>query len=339
MKKLMLGLLVGVGLMGVVMPLMMVDEVRAQDAIKEGDIDEKFTFDIQPLEEGKFGLPDVVGGAKNAGTAEVLIKSGLKKVFETGRILLGSVAVLFLIYGGIKLGSSQGEEGVKKAREIIQDAVVAMVLITAAPMMVDVFFQGGSGETGEIGGQQVEEFWKGAGEGSLSGGEEALYLQMIAIIDFIMLLLIPIFIGMIIYFGALNIFSIGDVEWLKKQRKGLLWGLGGLGLVLMSKSIVAVFFGKTLSGGAIETNEGIDMSLISVEIVGVINFLLSLAGIAALAMMIWTGYQMLMAGDNKDEFEKGKKQIGFIVIGIVIMLSSYLIVNTLVSNEVLIPVT
>ena len=65
-------------------------------------------------------------------------------------------------------------------------------------------------------------------------------------------------------------------------------------------------------------------------IANVINFLLGFSGIICLLFMVWGGVQMLLSGGNPDAIKKGKGTISNALLGLAIVLGSYLIINIVV---------
>lgn len=66
----------------------------------------------------------------------------------------------------------------------------------------------------------------------------------------------------------------------------------------------------------------------------VINILLGLAGIAATILIIVAGTRWILAGGNEEQITKSKDTIKGSVIGIIIVLSAFVIVNFLVDRLV-----
>ena len=66
-------------------------------------------------------------------------------------------------------------------------------------------------------------------------------------------------------------------------------------------------------------------------IVGVINWMLILAGILAVVALIYSGIMYITAGGNADQAAKAQKNITWAVIGIVIILLSLAIVNWVIN--------
>lgn len=63
----------------------------------------------------------------------------------------------------------------------------------------------------------------------------------------------------------------------------------------------------------------------------IVNFALSFLGLAATVMMIYGGVLYVMSRGEEGEVEKGKKTMTYSLIGIVIILSSFAIVNTVIN--------
>jgi hypothetical protein len=77
---------------------------------------------------------------------------------------------------------------------------------------------------------------------------------------------------------------------------------------------------------------GSSTSSISNTIVSVIkNILLPLAGIIAVLFIIIGGYQYMTSGANEELAESGKKTLQNSIIGLVIVILSYIIVNVVIN--------
>ena len=79
-----------------------------------------------------------------------------------------------------------------------------------------------------------------------------------------------------------------------------------------------------------ETNAG-DIGLDD-KIAMVINILLGLAGVIATIYVIVAGTQWIMAGGNEEQVTKAKDTIKSAVIGIGVVLASYIIVNFVIKE-------
>lgn len=59
-----------------------------------------------------------------------------------------------------------------------------------------------------------------------------------------------------------------------------------------------------------------------------IKAILGIIGGLALVMMIWGGFQWLTAAGNKEKIDSGSKTMLWAIVGLIITLSSYLLVDT-----------
>ncbi len=61
----------------------------------------------------------------------------------------------------------------------------------------------------------------------------------------------------------------------------------------------------------------------------IINFPLYFLGLIAMSVLIYSGYQYVISFGEEDKVDKAKKAITYAIIGIIIILLSYAVVNTL----------
>ncbi len=81
-------------------------------------------------------------------------------------------------------------------------------------------------------------------------------------------------------------------------------------------------FGKELAG---ETS-------LRQAIIKVINFVLTFIGVLAVAVIIFAGFRLIISGGDDGAKEKAQKMIIYAIVGIIIVLLSYAIVNTVIKN-------
>lgn len=106
------------------------------------------------------------------------------------------------------------------------------------------------------------------------------------------------------------------------------------GMFTSTDTGVVSFTDVNLKGGIrAPTPEGYDSSLTQVKsgrefVVKVVNYALGFLGLFAVLMVIYGGFLYLSSAGESDGPEKGKKTIMYAVIGIIIIMGSYAIVNT-----------
>jgi hypothetical protein len=62
------------------------------------------------------------------------------------------------------------------------------------------------------------------------------------------------------------------------------------------------------------------------------SYLVGIAGTISVVMIMWGGYQWIMGGVSEDQKGKGKKTLTYAVIGLIITLLSWVIVNVIQVN-------
>lgn len=66
-------------------------------------------------------------------------------------------------------------------------------------------------------------------------------------------------------------------------------------------------------------------------VITILNFVLSFLGILAVAMIIYGGFLYVSSAGNQEKTDQGKKIVTYAVIGIVIILISFALVNTVLT--------
>lgn len=99
-----------------------------------------------------------------------------------------------------------------------------------------------------------------------------------------------------------------------------------LGVEVLAQSGFGV--NKGIVPGEIVAATGGEDSLIDLLRV-IINYFLGFLGILCLAIIIYGGFMFVTAGINEQGAETGKKILTYAVIGIIVILLSFVIVNTL----------
>jgi len=94
-----------------------------------------------------------------------------------------------------------------------------------------------------------------------------------------------------------------------------------------------IFRGKGLYGGAAIVEEHLDDGVskegdIKELIIGWTNFLLSIAALLAVVAIVWAGFLYITAAGDDSRMETAKKIVIWVIVGILLILAAYAIVNT-----------
>lgn len=103
------------------------------------------------------------------------------------------------------------------------------------------------------------------------------------------------------------------------------WRFGGALCALAALAFPAL--ARALSIDNVGASIGLAAPNFSVLLVNLVNWILGLLGVIAVAMIILGGFQWLISGGNEDSVTAAKKTIGNAVIGIIVVLLAWAVVH------------
>ncbi|TSC78983.1 MAG: hypothetical protein G01um101425_829 [Candidatus Peregrinibacteria bacterium Gr01-1014_25] len=211
------------------------------------------------------------------------------------RVSFVGIALLMFVYYGIQLMLARQQESVQsEAKSAYEMAIFGCVLVMLASMIVETFTPG-------IPGAFIKP--------------EPLITGLTAVIFYFKAALTAVVIMRITIQGVRLVLLEGQAEGeMEKQKKQFFNSLLGVGLVLLANAIVAAAYPGARSG------------ILATEIVGFANFLLVLAGGAAVLAFIAAGVMMIVSFDESLK-DRAKKTMFTTVLAIVVILTSYVLVN------------
>lgn len=131
--------------------------------------------------------------------------------------------------------------------------------------------------------------------------------------------------------GAIMVLvSAGSPETVEKGKKAITMAIVGLTIGIAAPSIlkeIANAVGWGCPEGATDCGTLTDALNFSDIALNVLSFLLGIAGILAMIMLVIGGIMYLTSAGDEDRVEQGKKTFKYAVIGIVVIMSSMIIVR------------
>ncbi len=248
----------------------------------------------------------------------LLSKSGERQITEVTRAvvntiknLIAGIAVIWIVYAGARMMFAQGDENVitEQKRSIIY-GLIGLVTILLAGRGIDYLY----GPAGAIRTELT--------------ADQGFTNEIYGLVLFIKALIGTIAILFIIVSGGKMLFAAGEEQEISKQKKSLLWIGIGLILIAIDQIIVEqIFIIPTQQSDQIKSNNIVSL----INTVGsVFQFLLGFVGLIAFGALIYGAATMIMNYGNDEMVEKSKKIIKNAIIGILVILSAYTIVATLV---------
>ncbi|OGJ55694.1 hypothetical protein A3D88_04200 [Candidatus Peribacteria bacterium RIFCSPHIGHO2_02_FULL_52_16] len=110
-----------------------------------------------------------------------------------------------------------------------------------------------------------------------------------------------------------------------KAKKRLLYGFVGIAIVLLAHLMVAAAFPDTVAVAGLPAQGG-DSSIVSIELVGIANFMLAFFALIAVIAIIVAG-AMLVVSVNESLKDKAKNIVKTTVIALAVILAAFAIVN------------
>lgn len=244
------------------------------------------------------------------------INDTLFAIINWFRYILGIVATIWVVWEGYQMLSA-GEDDSKftNAKKSIVWGVIGLVIsFLIEPAVRTVLYGGGGGLTP---GQAILDPATATAVGRT---------QLQGFMNWIKTMLGIIAVAMIIITGLKAMFSLGGEDETKKQKTNITWIVIGILIIIFND--ILVNFG-IYGDPHLENNKPVfvrDANRIITEFGGFIGWGLTFFATIAISGMVYGGYKMLI--DNKPD--EGKKIIQFIVIGIVLVLTSYALVRTVI---------
>ena len=279
---------------------------------------------------------------------------GIAKYFQTEaraiftylKYIAGAFALLFIFMAGAHMISASGnEENIEKEKKYLIHAITAFVVLLVVEQFIFGFiYPSTTGDAKGITSPECVEFMQSvtnsggkadlteAPEGCLSAS--ALGTQgsalIIKIVKFFTSLIGSIAVFFVVYSGVAIISSFGNEEYLTKHKKTLFWSLAGLVLILLSYTLVNEFFfvvDKTSGDAEIVTAVGV------ATLANVTNFLATFIGVFSVISIIVAGILWVANFGNTEVAEKSKKVILGAIVGVILSVAAFAIVNSLIAGD------
>lgn len=223
-------------------------------------------------------------------------------VEAAGRSLVTVVSVLMLVRAAAKMIGSTSDDKMEEGRRSVLTTVMGIILVNLSYAMVTAFW--------------------GQGEADLSGGAQKLNQEILGLVHWAQVLVGILAVLMIVVSAFKVIASFGKDDAADEMRRGVLGGGVGVFLIVFETLILNAIGGA--NGSASPTG------LISLVMTGVGRLMIYIATLAVI-VIIYGGIMMLLRPGSDEQYEKTKALIGRVVIGLIIILFSYFVINFITS--------
>jgi hypothetical protein len=254
---------------------------------------------------------DEIFASQSAGERQ--LRDIVRDVVVVMRNLVGGLAIIWIIISGIRMVLAGGDESaISEQRRSITYAFVGLIIILLLERLIDIIY----GPAGVVRTELTAE------------ATAAFSVEVYSLISYIKAIIGTIAILMIVVSGLRTIFTYGEEEGITKQRKAILWIGIGLILLFVNKAIIEQIFIMP-----VQTHDQISASNVTaiINTFGqVMQFILGFVGLIALGTLVYGAGFMLINYGNEELVKESKKIIKNAIIGIIVIISAYTIVATLV---------
>lgn len=268
------------------------------------------------------------------GGGEVALSRVIFRVIDIFRYIISGVAVIFVILAGVKLITQSQDDG-KTQLNVIRDIVAGIITMNIAGEVVNRVF-GTVGDKEAVTNPSTMEFlstFKGA-DAAKAVPFQFSETVVFPLMEFILSFLAAFSILFIIISAFRIITSQGDPSKVEEAKK-LVMNTGiGLGVILMARAFVGAVYGLPIGdiGGPTDITPELGSGIVIIMTIS--NYLLSSMALACLVSFIYAGFLILSARDDEAQRKKGVTVVKFTFIAVIIAMSAYAIVSTLIRVSV-----
>ncbi len=305
MKKIFRGILVGIVLgisLNLASPLVFADNIEPPKS------EELFQKNSSKNLAKTSGIHDYTEGSENSG--EFQFREGVMVLLKFFKKILIPIAILLVVYAGIELYLTHGdEEKYKKSVSQVLGIGAGFLLMAVAVNVVDFIVFGKSGEIFREDSGSVEFAKRGMSE-------------IIGMFDYFTVFAVIIAVGYII-FNAISLIVAGgeDESQISNIKKKIIYSVVGIIILVSAKPMLQTILD---SDGHLQIPSiSLGISLVAKWI----NFVLGLIGTFAVISLIYAGVRLIMHFGDEEATTQAKKIITAALIGIVITFSAWTIVN------------
>jgi hypothetical protein len=246
------------------------------------------------------------------------------------KLILGAVAVMFIILSAVKLILAGGnEDTVSKQKAAITYGIIGLAVIGFSDEMAKVFYVACPADTPDC-----------RGGSFLSSSSEMInrsqiFSQAVQIfITFIKYIVGGIAVLMLVRNGIRFAALQGKEESVTLDKKNLAFTSFGLILIVMASTVVDkvlfVFKPSEYTPGA---DQAINPQQAVNEIIGATNIVVSIVAPIAILVLIAGAIMYATAGGNDEKMGKAKRMITLAIVGMIIIYGAFAIISTIISGQ------
>lgn len=226
-------------------------------------------------------------------------------------LIVAIFTLLLLVRSGLKLIYGQSEDKFEEAKRAIANGLMAVVLTFLTSRFVSAFIRSGGS-------------WS---EGAAVSGSSIFTTEVIGIINWVLTLVAVLAIGMIIAAVFTAMFSIGSDEASEKIKRSIFGAAAGIVILGLDLAFRATFDLAYFAVPGTPTPFPI-----IVRALIIITYILTFMALVAVVIVIYAGIMMVLSIGNEERFQKQKTLVFRALLGLFVILVSFIIVRFVVES-------
>jgi len=222
------------------------------------------------------------------------------------------IAVVYLVISVLRiLLSSGGEEDIKKWKNTVLYTTGAIILMQSAYSVLRLLY-----------------------DRSVNGYTATLFLDKIIFpfVSMIEVLAAFAFLAMAFYAFYRIVTSAGDEEQAKAGKKTIMYAILGFLLIKLPGALIKAIYGEAHCDGrnafmGICTISDPNLSASVAIFATVVNYINGFLALTIVILIIYAGFLVLTAGGDDEKLKKAKAILKYIVIGVLLLVTSYILFN------------
>lgn len=252
----------------------------------------------------------------------------IRTVATAVQYVLGALALIFMGFSAFRMATAGGDEDqINNARNALVWATLGLLLATAAVPLVDKVFAPVTPEQVLAGGAVSDQY-----ANILQAGRSQARFLVVGYVKYVQAFVGAVAVFMLFLAGFKMVTAAGDDEVISNQRKTIGWVFLGLLIILIAETFVNIFFPESAQH-LITTPGQMEIGSFSSQMGGYTNFLLTFSGALSVLALVTGGLFYSTAGLDEEQAGKGKQIMLGAALGIVITISAYALVATILSGN------
>ena len=270
-------------------------------------------------------------------SGQEIARDAIFQAVKYAKVLSSVIAVLFIIFMGVRYVTSGGdEEAIKKSTKGLLFSLLALAMISMSQEIAEI-----------VGFYDSNAAFNTLSDGGIINKDNlidrvTLFDRRVEVIMiFIKYFVAGLAVLMLIINGVKLVAGGGEEEHIKKARNGIAYSLGGLLLLYFGNTFVTKVFYRvdktSLPTTGVEPQ--LDLGRGVQEIVGITNFIVSFVGPLLMLLILIGGVMYLTSAGEEEKMSKAKRLIIAAVLGVIVIYGAFAIVSTVTAGSFAEPAT